>query len=63
MDLGGWELVLGVLNDHSCQLREVFRDFGRALLHDQQILIAQLQQEVRIRADALKERFWLQDGW
>ena len=62
VDLCRGELILGVLDDHGGKLGEVLGDLGRALLHDDDVLVAELQQEVCVALDAGKESLWLELG-
>ena len=62
VDLCRGELILGILDDHGGKLGEVLGYLGRALLHDDDILVAELQQEVCVALDAGEEGLWLQLG-
>ena len=55
VNLSGWELILGILDDYCCQLGEVFRDLGCAFFHNDDVLISQLQQEVRVALDTREQ--------
>ena len=54
VDIDRGELVTLALVDHLSELREVFRDLGRALLHDQKVLIANFLQERAITLQVVK---------
>ena len=51
---------MSVLNNHCSELGEVLGDLRCAFLHDDDILVTELKQEVSIALDAGQKSLWLE---
>lgn len=60
VDFDRGELVLRVLDDDSREFCEVLGNAGRALLHNQEVLGAQILQKLLVVENAFKQRLWLE---
>ena len=52
----GWELILSILDDDSCQLSKVLGNLWRTVSHDQNILCTQFIKELSVVVNAGEKR-------